>query len=167
MKKGLASLPSIMILIFFKKIMYFVTNSLPVVIVALKVVHVHVCIIVPLSPVLYPFIPSDTQWHRIIFHHFWSTWLSVFSRLASTSMWCVSVGWRWPVLELKVRGVCVWGCETCVCVCVCVCVCGWVWGLEVACPGAKGERCVGGCGCVGTGGGLPGAKGERCVCVWV
>ena len=42
-------------------------------------------------------------------------------------------GWRWPVLELKVRDVWVGVC---------------VGGLEVACPGAKGERCV-------------------CVCVWV
>ncbi len=29
-----------------------------------------------------------------------------------------------------------------------------VGGLEVACPGAKGERCVGGCVCGGAGGGL-------------
>ncbi len=27
-------------------------------------------------------------------------------------------------------------------------------GLEVACPGAKGERCVGGCVCGGAGGGM-------------
>ena len=44
-----------------------------------------------------------------------------------------------------------------------------VWGLEVACPGAKGERCVWVCVCRCVCGGLevacPGAKGERCV--WV
>ena len=43
-----------------------------------------------------------------------------------------------------------------------------VWGLEVACPGAKGERrvcvcgcetCVCECGCVGAGGGLSWNKG--------
>ena len=45
-------------------------------------------------------------------------------------------------------GVCVWGGLEVACPgakgerCVWVCV----WGLEVACPGAKGERCVGGAG---------------------
>ena len=65
---------------------------------------------------------------------------------------CVWVcgGWRWPVLELRVRGVC-------------GCVCG---GLEVACPGAKGERCVWVCG----GWRWPVLElrvRDVCVCVWV